>query len=122
MNTVAHTFEALVSTARHCPESDTLEVHTVNLVSQLATLPERKACVALVCKKTFPRYQGFQNLVRVLEPYTVRLSQRPHPQGGFFLFAELQDEPDPFAGACVSVLEPDDTLETGAVFPLKVAA
>ena len=121
MNTVAHTFEALVSTARHCPESDTLEVHTVNLVSQLAVLPERKSCVALVCKKTFPRYQGFQNLVRVLEPYQVQLSKRPHPKGGFFLFAELlDDEPSSFAGACVRVLEPDDSL--AAEVSLKVAA
>ena len=121
MNTVAHTFEALVSTIRHCPESETLEVHTANLVSQLAALPEQKACVALVCKKTFPRYQGFQNLVKVLEPYQVQLSKRPHPKGGFFLFVELlDDEPSPFTGACVIVLEPDDSLT--AEVTLKVAA
>ena len=122
MNTVAQTFEALISTARHCPESEYLEVHTVNLVSQLAAMPEGKACVALVCAKNFNRYQGFERVVEILEPYGIQLSRRWHPsEKAFFLFAQLEDDsPDPFAGAQVIVLGPDNSLTTQAV--LKVAA
>ena len=95
MNTLAHTFEALVSTARHYPGDTSLEVHTVNLVSRLATLHEKKACVALVCNKTFHRYQGFQNLVRFLEPYTVQLSERSHPKASSSSSPSCKTNPNP---------------------------
>ena len=108
MNTVARSFEALISVARHCPESERLELHTTNLVSHLAVLPKQTACVALVCTKNFNRYQGFERVLPLLKPYGVQLLRRWHASGkAFFLFAQLLDDtPDPFAGPNVIVLEP----------------
>ncbi len=122
MNTVAQTFEDLVAVVRTCPESEQAEVHAVNLVSYLAAMPERKACVALVCAKNFARFAGLERAVFVLDLYGVQLLKKWHPKGGaFFVFAELTDsDPDPFAGAVVIRLEPDDTLVTAV--ELKVAA
>ena len=111
MNTVARSFEALVSVARHCPESKRLELHTANLVAQLAALPKQTVCIALVCKRNFNRYQGFERVLPLLDPYGVQLLRRWHASGkAFFLFAQLLDDtPDPFAGANVIVLEPSDS-------------
>ena len=122
MTTVAQTFEALVAAVRHCPESEFTEIHAVNLVSQLAALPERKACVALVHAKNIPRYFNLFQTIYVLTFYGVRLSTSRHKQAkAYFVFAEIIDEgSDPFAGTAVRVLEPDDPL-MGAV-ELKVAA
>ena len=122
MNTVAQTFEALVAVVRSCPEDQQAEVHAVNLVSQLAAMPERKACVALVCARNFSRFAGLERAVLILEPYGVQLLKKWHPKGkAFFVFAELVDhDPDPFAGAAVIVLEPDDGLSIAV--ELKVAA
>ena len=114
MNTVAQTFEALVAAVRHCPEDEQAEFHAVNLVSYLAAMPERKACVALVCAKNFARFAGLERAVFVLELYGVQLLKKWHPKGGaFFVFAEIIGEgPDPFAGAGVIVLEPLQELKT----------
>ena len=122
MTTVAQTFEALVAVVRHCPEDKQAEVHAVNLVSYLAAMPERKACVALVCAKNFARFAGLERAVYVLELYGVQLLKKWHPKGGaFFVFAELIDQdPDPFAGAAVIRLEPDDSLTTAV--ELRVVA
>ena len=57
---LASTFEALVYTVRTYPESYMADVHAVNLVSQLAAMPEGKACVAIVCAETFSRYVGLE--------------------------------------------------------------
>lgn len=114
MNTVAQTFEALVTVVRTYPESEQAEVHAINLVSQLAAMPERRACVVLVCAKNFSRFAGLERAVLILEPYGVQLLKKWHPRGkAFFVFAELiGTDPDPFAGAAVMVLEPDDSLTT----------
>ena len=122
MNTVAQTFEALVAVVRHCPEDQQAEIHAVNLVSQLATMPGKKACVALVHAKNSPRFKNLYRAVYVLEFYGVELSTRWHKkENAYFVFAELTDpDSDPFAGAAVIVLEPDDSLATAV--ELKVAA
>ena len=83
-------------------------------MSYLASFPGGQACVALVCAKTFSRYQGFERVTEILEDYGVQLLRRWHPNhNAFFLFARLTDKtPDPFMGAVVE-LEP---------LTLKVAA
>jgi hypothetical protein len=115
MTTLAQSFAALVATLKHCPEAEEVQVYLANLVSLLAALPTRRACVALVCPKTLSRYQGLEHALPLLESYGIRLFKAWHQQdNAFFLFAELTEpDPDPYAGAAVIVLEPDDIL-TGA--------
>ena len=109
MNHIAHTFEALVYTVRTQPESCQANVHAVNLVSQLAVMPECKACVAIVCAKTFNRYVGLERSLYILRDYDVQLLQRwIKGKAAFFVFAELtSDIPDPYAGAEVLAIPQD---------------
>jgi len=117
MNTVACTFEALLSSLRTCPESHVTDVHAVNLAAQLAQFPNRCACVAFAHPGNFSRFQWIDGALLVLADYGIHLSKKNHAtKTGFFLFATLSDHPDPspFAGAQVIVLEPEQTLRVAA--------
>ena len=118
MNTVANTFEALVSSLRVCPEEGVCDVYAVNLVSQLAAMPERRACVAFVHAGNFGRFAGLERSLYLLQSYGVQLYRRftdNKEKPGFFVFAELTDpQPDPFAGAQAIAFDAEDVLKVAA--------
>ena len=106
INTAACHFEALVSVLKLHPEHHSAEVHAVNLASTLAQLPTKRACVALVHAKNASRYAYFERSVSLLKSYGVTLYRTWHQQRpAFFLFAQLELEPDPAAGAAMAVSE-----------------
>lgn len=114
INTAACHFEALVSVLRLHPEHHLAEVHAVNLASTLAQLPTKRACVALVHPKNFSRYAGFGRAVSLLKSYGVTLYRSWHQQRpAFFLFAQLELEPDPAASAALK-LPVEQALEKAA--------
>ena len=125
MNMLADAFERLVVTVRTNPESQDAESCAADLAAQLAQLPERFACVALVHPQNVERYRGYALTVYLLEPYGVTLSRRRRSAGGMLVFAKLaQPAPSPFAP--VVVLEQpgleSDAPDAPDILVLKAAA
>lgn len=114
-NTAACHFDALISVLKIHPEHHQAEVHAVNLVSVLAQMPGKRACVALVHAKNFSRYAGFERTVEVLQSYGVTLYRTWHgSKAAFFLFAQLELEPDPASSVALMAPVDEQALERAA--------
>jgi hypothetical protein len=92
MNSIARTFNQLLETLTHKPESHDVDIHLANLASGIG----REGCT-LVYLQTRPK--PISALAALLEPFGIELTGdwKNHKR---FIYARVKErEPSPFTGA-----------------------